>query len=428
MAKLQHLRNQFLEDLANQTLPHTPLLPTSKEIASFYNISQPTVRKLLSELVDTGQLEREGARYRIPKSSNSNPMKGYVQIVMGANDNGIRMETPREIDFFRNILHQVSSMHLDLRVIGVEDWRKHLTWRRENGQSDPSLNPTLTQQGLVGTILSTWHIKDARHILTLLLQTNTKTPVAVWMEESGVEQWIQRTQGLQHKRHVCYFDVAYGKAPGIIVAKFLKENQLQRVAYFSPFHKATWSIDRYQAILAEQQKWGGTLDPYTSAEAVSPWDFRHAVEHRPAVEKAKSALRQSLLQGDIAERMISDLENQVTEAFRNQFILRTMQVLFERALREKYQAWVCANDLVALLALDYFLEREIPKRKQPHLVGFDNIPETFTAGISSLECGTMDLAQSMIEFLLRPGLPAYARRHVIRIPGHMYSRGSHLKV
>lgn len=423
MAKLQILRNQLLEDLANQILPHTPLLPTSKEIASFYNISQPTVRKLFSELVDSGQLEREGARYRIPKSSNSRSMKGYVQLVMGANDQGIRMETPREIDFFRNILHQVSSMQLDLRVIGVEDWKRHLTWRRENGQSDPSLNPILAQQGLVGTILSTWHMKDARHILTLLLQTNTKTPVAVWMEESGVEQWIQRTQGLQHKRHVCYFDVAYGKAPGIIVAKFLRENQFSRAAYFSPFHKAAWSIDRYQAILVEQQKWGGVLDPYTLAEAVSPWDFRHAVEHRPPAQRVKSTLRQALTQGGIAERMITDLENQVTEAFRNQLISKTLQAQFERALKEKYQAWVCANDLVALLALDFFEEREIPKRKQPHLVGFDNIPETFTVGISSLECGTMDLAKSMIEFLLRPGLPAYAKRHVIRIPGHMYSRG-----
>lgn len=423
MAKLQILRNQLLEDLANQILPHTPLLPTSKEIASFYNISQPTVRKLFSELVDSGQLEREGARYRIPKSSNSRSMKGYVQLVMGANDQGIRMETPREIDFFRNILHQVSSMQLDLRVIGVEDWKRHLTWRRENGQSDPSLNPILAQQGLVGTILSTWHMKDARHILTLLLQTNTKTPVAVWMEESGVEQWIQRTQGLQHKRHVCYFDVAYGKAPGIIVAKFLREHQFTRAAYFSPFHKAAWSIDRYQAILVEQQKWGGVLDPYTLAEAVSPWDFRHAVEHRPPAQRVKSTLRQALIQGGIAERMISDLENQVTEAFRNQLISKTMQALYERAIKEKYQAWVCANDLVALLALDFFEEREIPKRKQPHLVGFDNIPETFTAGISSLECGTMDLAKSMVEFLLRPGLPAYARRSIIRIPGHMYSRG-----
>ncbi len=74
-----------------------------------------------------------------------------------------------------------------------------------------------------------------------------------------------------------------------------------------------------------------------------------------------------------------------------------------RALRRRdITAWVCANDAVAIDALDFLRERSVSVPGTISVVGFDNERRGMDHGLTTYDFSMRSIVDAMISFLTRP--------------------------
>lgn len=413
MMRSQQIHKALKQDILEGRFAKQDKLPTSKQLGEIYGISQPTVRQMMRNLIEEGVIVRHGAGYRIPSVVLDKTNHKILRLVTGGNSSGITLETPRELDFYKAVVDLANQYDLHLQVFAIDDWIEQVEWFDNQKNKTYQLPPMPSESILMGTLLSTWHLQDGHSVLSQILSHGQNEPVAIWAEH-GLQQSWKQSPGIQKLNHVRFFDVAYGKRSGYEVGKILWNEGVRQIAFISPFHKAQWSQDRLAGL---QQNPFDDILIFCSEDSVSPWDYRHKVFDNPGLKAIQQKIQRQIAKLNIRPEQNSAQQAALWDLWRDDQIARDLDPLFKQALQSNCQHWICSNDLVALSARHWLNQQQIPQSKQPRLIGFDNVPETYQKNIDSFEFDMSGLAATMIDFVLRPYNSLYSTPKQIRLRG-----------
>jgi DNA-binding LacI/PurR family transcriptional regulator len=227
------------------------------------------------------------------------------------------------------------------------------------------------------------------------------------------------------------FDAVISQAPGTHAARYLLQKGHRRVAYLSPFHRSTWSINRFagmQRVFSAAGRndspalvaFNNPAQPHTvyldSALRTSAY---HALQ--PALRRWAGALPdhhriqvEPLLMHELPRQHLPQAE-----------FNRHLDTLFTYA-HTRYPdvtAWVCANDEIARQAQRFCVRTG--DRTRISILGFDDSLIALHHRITSYNFNTAALARRVLWSLLRPyshAMPGYDQHTPVE--GMFIERGS----
>lgn len=379
LAKLNRL---FEEDWRHGEYKPTDPLPLLKEMAERYHASLPLLRKFLAQKMEAGILQQNGRRYFFAQNHREafgNSGNGLSELIFVTRCNswgGFTAESERELDFLRLIYKTAGARKYKLILLGMDENSGDLIDR--SGQVVRLQDYTHA----IGALLSTLLIQKPLPLLQLF--AGVKFPVAVWWEQpvDSIPKFYL------NKPHWAFFNSTFGELPGIEVGKYLANNKIQNVTFFSPYHNSSWSKDRLTGL----QKAGLNVDSRVDTEFASPWDYRQIA--RASVAK------------------------QSVEAYSRRLLKEKLKTLApaksEPAGHDDW--WVCVNDEVAGLFIEMAEDGEctLPgDRNQPHIIAFDNSAESYLLRIRSYDFNTDALVEQMFYYLENPEIGKNKIHHIL---------------
>ena len=343
----------FREDWERGAFRINEPLPLMKELAQRYNVSQAILRNFLNAMVQKGTLNRAGRFYSFIRQQANEAPRSLSEIIFVTRCNswgGFTAESEREMDFLRMVYKKAGAENYKLILLGMNEKSGKLIDRSGKTRRLSDF------PNAVGAILSTLLIMQP---LKLLQQfAGIKYPIAVWWEhpmQSLPPRYLQ-------KDNWTFFNSTFGTAPGRELGKYLIAHGIHQVAYISPYHDSSWSIDRLQGL----REAGLNIIDYTDSEFASPWDYKQIA--RSKVEKfSVEAYARELLK----QKMISLMGNKEYEQI----------------------PVVCVNDDVANTLLEMQEEGRIGKLGA--LYSFDNSAESYMLRLPSYDFNTQALVDHM---------------------------------
>lgn len=350
----EKLNRLFKEDWERGFLKTDEALPLMKELAQRYNTSQTLIRKFLSTLVRQGILIRSGRQFFFtPKKqvAEQTPLSELLFVTRCNSWGGFTAESEREMDFIRMVYKKAGASHYKLSLLGINE---------KNGKLIDRSGKTckLSEfKNAVGAILSTMLVNDPQHLLQIF--AGVKFPVAVW--------WEHPEQNLPprffNKPNWAFFNSTFGSIPGQEMGKQLQLNGITQIAYFSPYHNSSWSVDR----LIGLKNSGLKVKEYTDSEFASPWDFKQ-----------------------IARKKVEKLS---VEAYAREILKKKIILLTNKNKDYEQLPIVCVNDEVASVLLELADEKRLNISKQ--IYGFDNSAESYLLRLPSYDFNTQALVDHM---------------------------------
>lgn len=364
---------QMGKDLHSGVFHPFEALPSVKELAQYYQTSGAVVRRILVRQVGQGILERRGQKYFMVSPSVPS-QSAVVILVLRCDINGqLLLESEREMDFVRSVYREAHERNLGVDVIGYEDLQSEGLFLDCTGQ----VRQVPTSGAIVlGVLVSTWLVRDPRLLLRKLGQH--KWPLSVWWEHH-----LNELPAPNHRNAYAYFNLAFGAAPGRIVAELLLARGHRRVAYISPYHLSAWSLQRLEGLKERMAKEaGGFVLALTDLSEASPWSM---------------------------------LQSHGTAARSQRYLLRLLAQLLAHPEFQSCTALVCVNDLVAEVVVKHKLIQAM--RSVPYLVSFDNSSASYRYQFDSFAFQTEGMVRQMIYHLGCPHANLFASRKVHEMVG-----------
>ena len=349
----EKLDRLFREDWDRGAFRLDEPLPLMKELAQRYNTSQAVLRKFLNEKVQQGALTRTGRVFnfiRKKETATERPLSEIIFVTRCNSWGGFTAESEREMDFLRMVYKKAGAEHYKLILLGINENSGKLIDRSGKTRKLSDF------QNAVGAILSTLLVMEPLKLLQMF--TGVKYPVAIWWEHPPANipaRYLQR-------ENWTFFNSTFGTAPGIEMGKYLIAHGINQVAFFSPYHNSSWSIDRLEGL----RQAGMNVLGYTDSEFASPWDFKQIA--RGKVEKHS------------------------VEAYARELLKQKMEpILRDRDYRQI--PIVCVNDDVASVLLEMHEEGRIGPLGD--IYSFDNSAESYLLRLPSYDFNTQALVEHM---------------------------------
>lgn len=372
-------RERFLADLRQGAYhPHRPL-PSRKELASIYGLSQRRLASIADELVDRGVLVRKGRGLGLPPPLVRAGTSTVLVVVRCDPAGRILLESEREIDFVKSVRREARER--DLRVVMAGYHESEPGGGRLLDPKGRPMRPGADGGVLLGCILSTWLLRDPTAAIRSLREA--AVPIAVWWEHArgAFPRTGSRSSPLRG------YDLSFGKAPGIEVGRRLAADGHREIAFLSPYHDNEWSRQRLLGIREAMEAEGGRVTEIVDTGFQSLW-------HMERVAGGKSAGRQLLR--------------------------RVLSRFLEHPGLEGIPAWVAVNDLAAAEILDLAAARGI---ETPRIVAFDGTSLGESLRFDSFEFHTDGMVRRMFHHILHPELADPASREVEEMVGRLVLRG-----
>ncbi|NLG17551.1 MAG: GntR family transcriptional regulator [Fibrobacter sp.] len=411
--------DQIRNDLINFRFPPGSCLPSFKELSFRYGVCYPTLRTAVNKLCSEGVLLKKSGHYYVREKKVSREWRLKVVVICAAYNGSLIIEKERERDFFRHLTIETSQRGLDLEFFGYVD-RTSAPHFIDPGSHNPVAFGN--RNDIVGYILVTWHMKDYVECLNRIRHLGK--PVSIWVEHFRSIPKIS----ISNISTPAFFDLSYSRRPGAEMGRLLIEYGHRRIAYISPFHDSVWSAQRLCGLEEAFKDAGleGGVVPFVLNDYSNDWSFMDIV------------LKEVKLDGILDEKelaasselrdfeKIEQIRSGIYSIFRDGLIMRDCKSLLDRALSDRnITAWVAANDLCALLFLDYLKEKSIRVPDDLSLAGFDNTFESLEHGLTSYDFNIAGLVHSMIEHLLNPsGLISVNKGDAIHLEGKVIRRKS----
>lgn len=417
--KVEAVLDIFKQDILSGRFRTNRPLPPINQLTVRYNVSYPTMRKVLSVLVDQEILKRSGAKYFFFTNRGSRKRRIAV-IALALSPAGIKVVSERERTFYRLLSSAALQHNIDLEIIGYNDYLEIPAFYLPQGRS---IEFHLKNSGICGVILSSYHMKDSVGCLRRLLYSDI--PVSAWIEDRGIMESVDRYSF--YGRKLTYFDSSYSILPGLDAGRYLLNKGHRHIAYISPFHRSPWSRNRLKGL----QKAAKAFHPFSEiypcvrSEYMNDYGFMEQV-----LENMDTDV--TCMMEKITKKIPSGLKNrlqvvslEMNTLFRDVLLYEYCKPVIVKALsNSSITAWVCANDLIAGLVMDCLDEKGIPRSRQPAIIGFDNSFDSLVRKHSSYEFNTEGEIQDMINHLLYPSSPIYADTSTIRLSGTVIERDS----
>lgn len=371
---IESLRSRFMLDWRSGYFSNDKTLPSLKELKARYHVSSSLLLRFLLEEQQSGFLGRIGKSRFFIKSIFQVEAKTEVLLITRCTPWGaFAPESEREVDFIRLVYRGAASRRLKLRLLGYNEETNQ--WIDRNGV----ICRLEERKNTIGAIVSTMLIQKPKPFLSAL--SHLSVPVSIWWEhpQEGFHQLF--------KKHPLwtFFNSTFGSVPGRMMGRFLLEKGVQKVVYISPYHASSWSKDRLTGLEESEL----IVSPITDSTYASPWDYRERARQngpKNTVElRARDLLRQRL------KKMIAKAP--ITEA------------------------WVCVNDQVAAIIMEFFELKKI--QQKPYIIGFDNSSESYLLQFDSYDFNTEALVLQMFYHL---NSESFTNNYFIEIPGSLVEK------
>lgn len=361
---VERLERLLLEDWKAGKLSADSPLPSIKELCMGYGTSVGSMRRTLEKLQAKGILARRG-RGRFYFRTVQAPKAKEILLVMRSNPNGdFYCLGDRELEFMQKVYSEAEKRKLHVRVLGYnEEAGKFL-------DSAGNEFPTELFRNYFGAILSTMLIFKPSRLFAQF--SRTRFPIAVWWEHPLEE--IPRA--LKKEPRYAFFNLAFGEFPGRSVGRFLREKGCAQVAYISPYHLSSWSIDRLNGL----KKSGLHVFESVDDENASPYDFK---------DKPQSYFEEIVAR--LAEKLPQDTD-----------------------------AWVVVNDEVGCVLQRMFAQGRL--KRPPYMVSFDNTVDSYRIRLDSFGFNMDALAEQSVFHIVSPGVTLYAREDFRELSGRVVEK------
>jgi len=412
------LRDRIHKDILSGIYIAGALMPSLKEMRMHYGVSYQTLRKALDNLAAENMITPEHRTYR---AVSFTPQRTHSSIVLLGWSNPIvelQARTPWGAEFLRECENICSRMKVSLRVIrySSNEGNGSVFYIDQNGNVVSKLKD---DNSVLGYIL--W--AQSPHELYRQVLNNLelfKKPVSVLQEGSQ----LRLADIAERTRDMKIFSIATGSNAARNVASFLLEQGHESIAYFSPYHRSDWSKARFCGLQEVYNRHSGgvkvhsyTLNGYgLSNEFVEP--VKPLDRYMPAVTEMMRTARMP----EMIIQAVNGSKSSITKTIKDMVIRSCMYQLFKKALNTHCTAWVCANDHIALYALDYL--KNFPDKKIA-VIGFDDTFESFRRGLTSYNFNIQGLVQIMMAHVINPGSVSPVKRvKPVEIEGILVVRGT----
>jgi DNA-binding LacI/PurR family transcriptional regulator len=398
--KWRKVADRIREAVESGTLRPGDRLGTGPEEAARWGTSHPTLRQAVRKLVEYGLLEEAPRGARVPESKTSTLRLALVRPALGML--GFPGEADREAGFCREVVLQSLRRELQIQTWSVE--AEDLA--RVDGQPRPWNARSV--QDFDGAVVSLWNARDPRALLAPF--AGRRIPVAVWDERPGGGDDLE-------KLHLRSFSNGYASDAGRAMAAHLAKLGHRSIAWVSPLHGSLWSRERCDGLL-EAARTSAIEVVQHVREVVSHGDLRlpGTASELLDLEPLRSRL------GTELSRFSEILAGMADVALRRRALLDLLVPLFQEAAASGSTAWVCANDDVALLAVEWLRGRGIQVPESVSVAGFDDSATARTEGLTSYHFNEADLAAACLSHVLRPD--PHRAPGPVRVKGFVVPRGS----
>lgn len=365
--------------------PWSTPLPSIKEWARRWECHRHTAAKAIESLVSQGAVVRRG-RSLYPRAPRG-PRSGAPSVILCVGAAGtrgeLRMDTEREIDFWKELGVESSRLGVALRRVPWDGGALRL------------------DSAVVGVVASTWHLPEPEWFYAVL--DRVRVPVCVWIQDPSTHRSPVRS----HPR-LRFHDQGYGESSGRLIAAHLLERGHRRIAFVSPWNGSIWSRNRLEGLREEAAVHGAVVDAFC-LDGISEWDRLAPAWSDPAIWNAFPA--------DLMARVVEGSSDSVREhAIRTlawNRIRRDLEPLFAEALASPATAWVGANDECALLAQEWLAARS----ERRALAGFDDTAGALRADLTSFRFDSGAMVRSMLgQILSGSSGPGLTRHEGVVVP------------
>ena len=348
----------FQNDLDSGVLNAFDELPSCKELSNRYDVSPYIVKKFLMQKSSQGILRHVGHRFFF---SEGRPVEksNYVLFIHRSDEFGrLKIESERESDVFRTFAQIAAEQKIAVKFIGYNEASNQ--FYLSNGEKYTIKN----ELHCLGVFLSTWLVTDAVKLFANF--ASFKNPISVWWEYAPDMVPVSA----RNRKKWAFYNVAFGKEAGMIVGRYLKNKNVGKVHYLSPYHASFWSKARLQGLLDV----GTDVVPLVDDRFASPFDLTDAAE-REGVE-------------------------------RQVFLDNILESLLKNATLDKF---VCSNDWVAASLIDFYRAKKLPT---PYVVGFDDTIESYRYVFDSFAFNVGTMVKEAIYHIVAPTIYAEQRRQM----------------
>ena len=361
----ERLERLLLEDWKSGRISADTPLPSIKELCSDYGTSVGSMRRTLEKLQAAGVLSRKGrGRFYFASAGKQESHSKEILLVMRANPTGdFYCLVDRELEFMQMVYSEAHKRSLRLKVLGYnEELGKFLD------SAGHAIAPE-TLRGYFGAIVSTMLIFNTNKLFAMF--SHTRFPISVWWEHPLEE--IPRA--LKKEKRFAFFNLAFGEFPGRAVGRFLRERGCEHVAFISPYHLSSWSVDRLNGL----KKSGLHVFEAVDDEHASPYDFR---------DKTREEF----------ERIVLRLVGGIPEV----------------------DAWVVVNDEVGCALHRMFMRGELAR--PPYVVSFDNTVDSYRIRLDSFRFNLDTLAEQSVFHIVSPGVTLYKKDDFRELSGSVVEK------
>lgn len=414
------LRDRIHKDILCGFYISGTLMPSLKEMRNYYGVSYQTLRKALDSLVAEGMIVPDHRTYRAVSFTPSKAHSSMVLIGWAHPNLEIQARTPWGEEFLRECENLCSRMKLKLRIVRYSGDNSSLVFVDQDGVSSAKLKD---DESVIGYLV--WAESPHELYRNVLIQLETvKKPVAVLQEGSQ----LRLSDMVERNSKMKIFSLATGSNAARNVASYLLEQGHKNIAYISYLHKSDWSKARLYGLQDIYNRFGEgahvyscILDKYSFTNEM--WDHvktaeQHFPELIPLMVKANMP--------SLFIQVINSFQSKISNKLVREVVRFYIEKLFVKALFYKdVTAWVCANDFMAIYAMDYL--KKVADRKIA-IAGFDDTFSAFRSSLTSYNFNIKGLVQLMLAHILNPSSDSATKRmRPVEIEGLLVVRGTTFK-
>ncbi|MBD3421840.1 MAG: GntR family transcriptional regulator [Chitinivibrionales bacterium] len=407
----QDLVERIRSDILNGMFPPHQPLPSYKEMRFRYSTNFRTLKKALATLFSEGLLQRHKRTYEpvMARQSKSSTHIRFLGPATGEKKIALSICSENTPHFIEKTCRQMNVIP-EFYGYGTREYAEPFeplniegsNWFLPMGSKKfVSLADSDSVSGYV--VFRTAPTGDEDFVFRWLSHV-AKKPVIICdiVGDFRVPRYLTNSKnGL--------FSVAISTNTGRQAAKYLHELGHRHIAYISPFHQAKWSVNRLRGVrsLFDIPGSGRSVRSFVLDNPPKIFDFYSEDAHKLcSVTSLNNAFEQWKENVPAAFSRAAAPFFSFTLPFRllsRAALEQEMEKLFDRALEQKeITAWVCSNDIIALMALDYLERKDITVPQEISVLGFDDSEQAYTRRLTSYNFNVDILIYRIINSILNP--------------------------
>jgi len=392
--RFTEIADRIGEAIIDGSYPSGRMLPRRKELCAAFGVSYRTIALALQQLCDEKRIEPFGRGFR-PVRPGTPVSNGCIVQIGSSSFIENRSRAGGQISVLLPALEE------ELRKAAITCYLApyESVYRQKPSGTWVLTLPHIEKKTVLGCLVfaSTLPHCDCANFYRLCAQL--RIPVVV-IDETG---YRTRDIAKADRDRITIFDLATSEEPGRRMGQFLSSCGHRTVAWFSPAEREPWALHRLhglQAVLGKQNVRVYTAGRYWFDYALTDRTRRFVSEKEKKLRtRARNLLREiGLRYPDEYQLPCPDLYPVFAPIIRHRF-----DPHFQDALTDgECSAWITANDVTGLAALDFLHEYAVAVPGHLSVVSFDNSYQAFARELTSYNYGEKVLAKTIIDTLLHP--------------------------